>query len=241
MNKVLGVIPARFGSQRFPGKPLARILGKPMIQWVYERAKTSSLCNRLIIATDDQRIIDSARKFGAEACQTSASHSSGTERVAEVAKRMDYPFVLNIQSDEPLLEGDMLDNLIRGLTEDNVYYVTLASVCQNKKEFQDPNVVKVIFDHEGYALYFSRAPVPFRSSSFFWRHIGIYGYRKKFLRKFSSMAPTFLEKQEKLEQLRALEHGYRLKVIKTSHQTLSVDTPQDIIKVEKVLQTGSNA
>lgn len=241
MKKVLGVIPARFHSQRFPGKPLANILGKPMIQWVYEGAKTSSLCRRLIIATDDKRIAEAAQKFGAETCLTSPSHSSGTERVAEVAEQMDYSYILNIQGDEPLLKGEILDSLIEGLAENDIYYATLAAPCRDKDDFLNPNTVKVVLDHEGYALYFSRAPVPFNSSSFFWRHIGIYGYRREFLLKFSRTEPSFLEKKENLEQLRALENGYRLKIIKTSYRTLSVDTPQDIIKVEKILKQESNA
>jgi 3-deoxy-manno-octulosonate cytidylyltransferase (CMP-KDO synthetase) len=235
-----GIIPARYCSSRFPGKPLAPLLGKPMIQWVYERALQATLLEEIIIATDDRRIFDAARSFGAEARMTSGGHRSGTERAAEVAASLNTPLIVNIQGDEPLLEGTMIDKLIESLQEETIPMATLALKVYEMDKIFDRNLVKVVKDSEGFALYFSRSPIPNMAKDYFWLHIGIYGYQRDFLREFPSLQATRLEKTEKLEQLRALENGFRIKVVETECVTLSVDTPTDIIKVEKFLMKQKN-
>jgi 3-deoxy-manno-octulosonate cytidylyltransferase (CMP-KDO synthetase) len=236
LKKALGVIPVRFQSSRFPGKPLAPILGKPMIQWVFEGAKKAELLERVIIATDNDRIFWTAEKIGAEVMMTSAEHLSGTERVAEVAAKVEAPIVINIQGDEPLVEGKMLDSLVRALQDESIPMATLMAKVYDFGQFEESHVVKVISDRNGYALYFSRAPLPYQTVDFFYQHIGIYGYQRDFLLNFHRLGPSRLEKVEKLEQLRVLENGLRVKMIEIPIATLSVDTPHDIIKVEKFLK-----
>lgn len=236
MESAIGIIPARHASQRFPGKPLALILGRPMIQWVYERACSSNLLSRIIIATDDDRILQAARSFGADVRMTSSRHTSGTERVAEAVSDLDASIIINIQGDEPLIRGEMLDSLVSSLRESESPMATLAARSEDPALFQDENVVKVVVDRNGYALYFSRSPIPAGFSGYFWRHIGLYGYRRNFLLRFSSLSASPLERQERLEQLRALEHGHRIKIIESRFDSLSVDTPKDIIKVENYLK-----
>jgi len=236
----IGVIPARYSSQRFPGKPLALIHGKPMIQIVYEQAKKASLCQRIIIATDDERIFHAAQAFGADVWMTSSQHNSGTERVAEIAEKIQCPIIINIQGDEPLLQGQMIDNLIIALQDENIAVATLAAKIKDFALINDKNIVKVVTDKNGFALYFSRSPLPFQSTDYFLQHIGIYGYQRDFLLKFGQLPESRLEKTEKLEQLRVLENGYKIKVVETPFKTLSVDSPQDIIKVEDILKTASN-
>ncbi|MFA9452846.1 MAG: 3-deoxy-manno-octulosonate cytidylyltransferase [Candidatus Aminicenantaceae bacterium] len=240
MREALGVIPARFGAQRFPGKPLAPILGRPMVQWVYEGACRASRLKRLIVATDDERILQAALGFGAEACMTSPDAASGTERVAEVAARYDLPIVINIQGDEPLLRGETIDSLVEVLQDEAVPMATLARRETDLSRIADPNVVKLVRDAQGFALYFSRSPLPYQALDFFWEHTGIYGYQQEFLQRFRGLPASRLEQAEKLEQLRALEHGFRIKVLETPHSTLSVDTPGDIIKVEARLKDTSD-
>jgi len=235
-----GVIPARYYSSRFEGKPLAKIAGKPMIQRVYERAQTAKYLDRLIVATDDERISQAAKDFGAEVQMTSPRHNSGTERTAEVAKKIRAPIIINIQGDEPLLEGKMIDDLIESLQDDTIPMATLITRVKDLGLLHDINIVKVIRDKEGFALYFSRSPLPFKAPDYFLQHIGIYGYQKEFLLKFSKLPPSRLERIENLEQLRALEYGYKIRVIETQSLTLSVDTPQDIIKVENLLKKGKD-
>jgi len=236
LRKAAGIIPARYQSSRFPGKPLASILGKPLIQRVYEGAKKAKSLERLIIATDDDRIFNAAKKFGAEVVMTSASHASGTDRVAEVAKRINSPLIINIQGDEPLIEAGMIDGLVAALQDDGVPMASLMARVKNLGLIKDPHIVKVVVDKEGWALYFSRQPIPSAAQDFFFLHIGIYGFRREFLLKFSRLEPTRLEICEKLEQLRAMENGYRIKMIEIPRSTLRVDTPQDIIRVEKFLR-----
>jgi len=231
-----GVIPARYNSRRFPGKPLALIQGKPMIQRVYERTRTAKLLDRLIIATDDERIFQATKDFGAEVQMTSPLHSSGTERVAEVAKEIKTSIVINIQGDEPLLRGEMIDDLVKALQDETIPMATLAAKEKDLDLLYENNIIKVAADIEGFALYFSRSPLPFQASDYFLQHIGIYGYQKEFLLALSKMQPSRLEKAENLEQLRALENGYKIKIIETQFSTLSVDSPQDIIKVENLLK-----
>jgi len=236
LRSATGIIPARYSSQRFPGKPLALILGKPMIQRVYERTQTAKQLDRIIIATDDERILQAAESFGAEAWMTSPLHNSGTERTAEIASKIDSPIIINIQSDEPLIKGEMIDHLVLALQDKTIPMATLAVKVEDLSLLNDRNIVKVVSDNNGYALYFSRSPLPFQPFDFFWQHIGIYGFQRDFLLKFLKMPISRLEKTEKLEQLRVLENGYKIKVLETPFSTLSVDSSQDIIKVEKFLK-----
>lgn len=239
MKKATGVIPVRYQSERFPGKPLALIKGRPMIQRVYESAAKATLLERLIIATDDKRISDVANNFGAEVRMTSSSHLSGTDRVAEVAREIKTPIVINIQGDEPLLREEMIDELVQALQDEAIPMATLAARVNDINLLQDSNAVKVVIDKKGFALYFSRSPLPFLASDYFLQHIGLYGYQRDFLLAFSQMEPTRLEKIEKLEQLRALENGFMIKVIETPFLTIGVDSPQDINKVESYLKEHS--
>lgn len=216
------------------------IAGKPLIQRVYEQARKAKKLRQLIIATDDERISAAALAFGAEVQMTSPDHQSGTERVAEVAERLDTPIIINIQGDEPLLQGQMIDDLIQALQDDSVFMATLASKVTDMDRIHDQDIVKVVADKTGKALYFSRSPLPFRSADFFNQHIGIYGYQKKFLMKFRTLPVSRLEACEGLEQLRALENGYAIKIVPTLYQALSVDTPQDIMAVEKFIQKDTN-
>ncbi len=240
MATTIGVIPVRFGATRFPGKPLAPILGRPMVQWVYEGARASKLLSRVVIATDDERIASAARGFGAEAVMTSPDCPSGTDRAAEVAASSSCDFVINIQGDEPLVRGEMLDGLVRGLEEGGAPMTTLMARVESLELLNDPHIVKVVADGGGYALYFSRSPLPHGCSDYFYQHIGIYGYRRDFLLGYKDLPQSRLERAEKLEQLRALESGRRIRLIEISRPTLSVDTPADIIKVEQYLVRHSH-
>jgi 3-deoxy-manno-octulosonate cytidylyltransferase (CMP-KDO synthetase) len=240
LTPAIGIIPVRYGAQRFPGKPLASILGKPMVQHVYENARQAKLLEKLVVATDDERILLAAESFGAEACLTSSGHTSGTERVAEVAAQYDYPIVINIQGDEPLLRGESIDRLVEALQQETVPMASLVHRTSDLSRLDDPNIVKVVMDAAGYALYFSRSPIPYQASNGFWEHIGIYGYQRNFLLQFQGLPDSRLEKTEKLEQLRALENGYRIKILETAYSTLSVDVPEDIIKVENIIKNESH-
>lgn len=250
---IVAVIPARFQSTRFPGKPLALIQGKPMIQWVYERTKQSSLLDRVIVATDDERILKAVHAFGGEAEMTAANHATGTDRIAEVAGRIACDIVVNVQGDEPLIRPEMIDEAIRPLSGDpGIPMGTLAYRITDQRENGDPNVVKVVVDRNGFALYFSRAPIPWDRDR--WdqntplrdlpdsiarlKHIGLYVYRKEFLLSYAKMPSTPLENSEKLEQLRALEQGYRIRVVLTDHESFGVDIPDDLSKILKYLEEG---
>jgi 3-deoxy-manno-octulosonate cytidylyltransferase (CMP-KDO synthetase) len=240
LKDATGIIPARYGANRFPGKPLAYICGKSMIQRVYERAQGAKLLRNVIVATDDQRIFEACKAFGAEVQMTSSDHRSGTERVAEVAEGLETPIIINIQGDEPLLQGRMIDDLVKVLQDDNIPMATLAARVHDVDLVHDKDIVKVVVDKNGYALYFSRSPLPFQPTDHFWKHIGIYGYQRHFLMEFRQMPVSQLESCERLEQLRALENGFKIKVIHTDSPTLSVDTPEDIIKVEIFLETRTD-
>ncbi len=207
-----------------------------MIQWVYERARKSTLLQTLIIATDDRRIVEACQEFGADVRLTSSRHISGTERVAEVAESLRSRYIINIQGDEPLVRPEMIDALITAMQDEETPVATLAIKIDDLSLIEDPNIVKVVSDNWGYALYFSRSPLPFQSSDYFYQHIGIYAYRRDFLLDMCRWPPSRLELEEKLEQLRILENGHRIKVVFTHFSTLSVDTPQDIIKVENCLK-----
>lgn len=239
-GQALGVIPARYGATRFPGKPLATLCGKPMIQCVYERAKQATLLDRIIIATDDERIAAAVRQCGGEAVMTPSALPSGTDRVAAVARDLAFEVIVNIQGDEPLMEPAMIDQVVQALTDDP--QLPIATLCKRLTAAEDianPNVVKVARDARDRALYFSRSPIPFKRGTVqptYWKHLGIYGYRKASLLQFVACPPTPLEQAEQLEQLRALEHGMRIGVFETAHDTIAVDTPEDLRKVEERLQ-----
>lgn len=207
-----------------------------MLQWVYEQAQSAALLERIIIATDDQRILEAGASFGAESVMTSAQHQSGTERAAEVAAKINIPIVINIQGDEPLIQGEMIDSLVKVLQEESINMATLACKNTNLSQHSERNIVKVVADKQGFALYFSRSPIPLQPSDFFWHHIGLYGYQRDFLLRFKDLSFSRLENIEKLEQLRALENGFRIRVVETPYSTLSVDTPEDIIRVENKIK-----
>ncbi|MDD8025206.1 MAG: 3-deoxy-manno-octulosonate cytidylyltransferase [Acidobacteriota bacterium] len=235
-NVAIGVIPVRFGSIRFPGKPLAPILGKPMVQWVYEGAARAVRLERVIVATDDKRIYEAARSFGAEAAMTSPDCASGTDRAAEVAARTDALVFVNIQGDEPLIEGDMLDSLVDAVESGGADMASLMIRESDPALLADPNAVKVVVNRRGDALYFSRSPLRSDVSDYFYRHIGIYAFRRDVLLGYGTLPASRLEKAERLEQLRALDNGLRVRMIETSRPTLSVDVPEDIIKAENHLR-----
>jgi 3-deoxy-manno-octulosonate cytidylyltransferase (CMP-KDO synthetase) len=244
MADAVGIIPARYDAKRLPGKPLALIQDRPMIQHVYERAAKAASLQRLVVATDDSRIQQAIARFGGEVLMTSGDHKSGTDRVAEAARHLmlsDHAIVVNIQGDEPLLRTEMIDSLVDTLKAKNdVDMATLAHPGTGSNDFHDPAVVKVVLDSEGRALYFSRAPIPTpseaSSASQYYKHLGFYGFRNGFLQKFTTFSPGVLERQEKLEQLRALEHGFRISVVITPHDSVSVDTPEDLARVRKIME-----
>jgi 3-deoxy-manno-octulosonate cytidylyltransferase (CMP-KDO synthetase) len=238
-GSAVGVIPVRYGSTRFPGKPLAPILGRPMIQWVYQGAARAARLARVVVATDDVRILEAARGFGAEAVMTSAGCASGTDRAAEVAARCDAAIIVDIQGDEPLIEGDMLDPLVEAIEAGDADMASLMIRESDPALLADPNVVKAVVDRRGFALYFSRAPLRSDISDSFYRHIGIYAFRREALLGYGALPPSRLERAERLEQLRALDNGLRIRMIETTRATLSVDVPADIIKVENRLRRSS--
>ena len=239
--KVLGIIPARYGSTRLEGKPLKDICGAPMIQHVYERASQASLVDELVVATDDLRIVEAVEHFGGKARLTSAAHKTGTDRIEEVARRFDAEVVINIQGDEPLLDPRMIDELARPMVEDpSIPAGTLCAPIREKEKLDNPNVVKVVFDRKGFALYFSRSLIPYprkKDSFVAYEHIGVYAYRADFLRTYVTMPPTPPESTESLEQLRILETGYRLLVLPTRYDYLglSVDTAEDLEQVRRIV------
>ena len=232
--RVVGVIPARYASTRLPGKPLVDIMGKTMIQHVYENAARSKTLEQLIVATDDERIMAVVAGFGGRAVLTSRDHNTGTDRVAEVVRGLDVEVVVNIQGDEPFVHPGMIDEVVQPLLDDpDLPMCTSMHEITDKEDFDNPNVVKTVVDLAGNALYFSRSLVPYPRKSEGHRafeHIGMYAYRKDFLLKYAGLPQTPLEKLESLEQLRVLEHGYRLRVVETRQDyiPLSVDTPEDL-------------
>lgn len=244
-DKVAVVIPARYASTRLPAKPLHPIAGKPLIQHVWERCMQARGITTVIVATDDLRIAETAFNFGAEVAMTSPRHRSGTDRVAEVAKRLrGYSHIINVQGDEPLIEPALVAKLARLLRADRrITMITAASLLIGEQEIANPNVVKVVIDRNGDALYFSRSAIPFvrdrdvRPS--FYRHQGLYGYTTRLLLDFVKWPPTPLERAESLEQLRALEHGVKIRVVLARETAVSVDTPEDVVQVERLLSASS--
>ena len=246
-GRVVAVIPARYASSRFPGKPLVSLAGKPMIQWVYERARQAETVDEAVVATDHTGIRDAVEAFGGKAVMTSPDHASGTDRVAEAVSGIDGDLVVNVQGDEPLLPSDVIDTLVGAMRTTGAEMGTVAvPIGINSKEFFDPNVVKTILDDQGFALYFSRLPIPFcREGGVpvepLW-HWGLYAYRRKFLAQFVRWPQGRLEQCEKLEQLRALEHGARIRVIVHSgDQSVGVDVPEDVAEVEALLRERGDA
>jgi 3-deoxy-manno-octulosonate cytidylyltransferase (CMP-KDO synthetase) len=236
-RRILGVIPARFASTRFPGKPLARIAGKPMLQHVFERAGRSLSLDAVVIATDDERIREEAARFGASVRMTRPDHLSGTDRVAEAAAADPAGIVVNIQGDEPLIEPAAIDAAAHALLDDDrVPMATLKKRIAHPEEYTDPNVVKVVSDGRGHALYFSRSPIPYSrgGEAEAYKHIGLYAYRREFLLGYSGLPVGPLERAERLEQLRALENGFPIRVVETAYESLGVDTPGDLVRVEKM-------
>src|SRR3989339_510576 len=239
---IVGIIPARFASSRLMGKPLADIGGKPMIQHTYNSAKKSKLLDKVIIAVDDEKVFQVVTAFGAEAYMTPKDCASGSDRIAFVAEK-----IVNIQGDEPFIKGKMIDQAIEPLWIDKkVNLSTLARRITNVEEMKSPAVVKVVFDYHNYAMYFSRSPIPFVrdartnlekvQSADIYKHIGLYVYRRETLLKFTTLKPTDLEQIEKLEQLRFLENGFKMKIVVTEYDSLSVDTPRDLELARRFLE-----
>lgn len=245
--RTIAIIPSRYGSSRFPGKPLARIVGKTMIQHVYENVKKVTNIDEVYVATDDQRIFDAVMSFGGKALMTSESHTCGTDRLAECATILnlsDEDLILNIQGDEPMIRQEMIKDLISCFESSDVYMGTLKKEITESGELDNPNVVKVICDCNDNAIYFSRYCLPYERNSGIckhYKHIGAYGYKKKFLMVFSSMPKTLLEKTESLEQLRVIENGFKIKVKETVYQTVGVDTPGQLREVETLMLNSKNA
>ncbi|BAT89529.1 hypothetical protein LR48_Vigan08g017400 [Vigna angularis] len=243
-SRVLAIIPARYASSRFPGKPLVQILGKPMIQRTWERAKLAATLDHVVVATDDEKIADCCRQFGADVIMTSESCKNGTERCNEALQKLgkNYDIVVNIQGDEPLIEPEIIDGVVKALqaAPDAVFSTAVTSL--KPEDSHDPNRVKCVIDNRGYAIYFSRGLIPFNKSGKvnqqfpYLLHLGIQSYDVKFLRIYPDLQPTPLQLEEDLEQLKVLENGYKMKVIKVNHEAHGVDTPEDVGKIESLMR-----
>ena len=245
--KTIAIIPSRYGSTRFPGKPLALIKGKPMIQWVVENVSKTEKVDDVYVATDDKRIFDVVNGFGGKALMTSDKHTCGTDRLAECAQILnldDEDIILNIQGDEPTFRKEMVEDLISVFDDESVYFGTLKVEIKNEEELNNPNCVKVINDLKGDAIYFSRYTIPYvrdeknKDIVKHYKHIGAYGYKKWFLMKYSGMAKSSLEISESLEQLRAIENGYKIRVKVTEYETVGVDTPDQIYLAEEFMENN---
>jgi 3-deoxy-manno-octulosonate cytidylyltransferase (CMP-KDO synthetase) len=243
IKTVLAVVPARHASVRFPGKPLAQIAGKSMIQHVVERLGNAASVSRIVVATDDERIKQAVASFGGEAILTRGDHRTGTDRVAEVAAHVPAEIYVNVQGDQPLIDPRTVDAVVQSMLEDKSMQVaTPCAAITIPNEIMDPNVVKVVRDFDGNALYFSRAPIPWvrdtgvKIDARHWKHIGVYGYRRDALLEFPTLPPGELERIEQLEQLRWLENGFHIGVVETDYNAVSVDVPADIERVERLLR-----
>lgn len=240
---VITFIPSRYDSRRFPGKPLALIAGKPLVEHAYQCAMCCPEVSDVFVVTDDERILQCVRDFGGKAIMTQEEHRTGTDRIAEASQKMNLNedhLIVNVQGDQPLFHPSAISELIAPLREDpNISMSTLKHRMTDKREIENPNRVKVVTDKEGFALFFSRSPIPFfrdsRSNMAYYKHLGFYAYRRDFLREFGSLPPGELENSEKLEQLRALEYGFKIKVVETSFDSIEVDTPADIKRVEEIM------
>ncbi|KAM0938607.1 putative 3-deoxy-manno-octulosonate cytidylyltransferase [Dioscorea sansibarensis] len=243
-SRVVGIIPARFASSRFEGKPLVKILGKPMIQRTWERAMLASTLDRVVVATDDQKIAECCRGFGADVIMTSESCRNGTERCNEAFQKLDkyYDIVVNIQGDEPLIEPEIIDGIVKALQGAPDAVFSTAVTALKPKDALDPNRVKCVVDNRGYAIYFSRGLIPYNKSGRlnpkfpYLLHLGIQSYDAKFLRTYPHLPPTPLQLEEDLEQLKVLEYGYKMKVIKVDHDAHGVDTPEDVERIEALMR-----
>ncbi len=238
--RVIGIIPARFQASRFPGKLLARLDDRTVIEHVFRRASRASRLDALFVATDDERISRAVEEFGATVIMTTSRPTTGTERVAEACRGREAEIVVNIQGDEPFLESGMIDRVVEELIRDRTLdVVTLKRRIEKTGDLHDPNLVKVVADRAGRALYFSRSPIPFPGavrSPDAYKHIGLYGYRRDFLERLVAMPPGVLEQQERLEQLRVLENGYTIKVLETDRDTIGIDTPDDLVRAREWLE-----
>lgn len=245
MTRAVAVIPARWASVRFPGKALVQVAGKPLVQHVWERARELASVERVVVATDDARIARAVEGFGGTVVMTSPACPSGTDRVAEATRDWPVDLVVNLQGDEPAFEVKALDELVRLMAEEpGIAMGTLAHPIDTPEEHQDPNAVKVVLDPSGHALYFSRAPIPYARRGGVvtpLRHLGIYVFRHAFLQRFARLAPTPLEQAEGLEQLRAIEHGARIRVLLTPHRSIGVDTPGDVERLVAYLEGREGA
>ncbi len=248
---VVGVIPSRYASQRLPAKPLVDLDGKPMVQRVYEQVKKSRLLDRVVVATDDSRIADAVHRFNGDVIMTSRGIASGSDRVAAVAMQVAGDIFVNIQGDEPLIAPEMIDQGIQLVLDDPAASVgTLVKQISSPEELLNPNIVKVVFDHKGYALYFSRSIIPYVREEAderkwlevhtFYKHIGLYIYRRTFLLQYAQLPDSPLEQAEKLEQLRILEAGYKIKIGRTTHASIPIDTPEDVARVIATLRQTSS-
>lgn len=255
--RVVAIIPARFGSTRLPGKPLANIGGKPMIQHVYQSVSKARL-DRVIVATDDRRIEAAVQSFGGEVMMTSPKHASGTDRLAEVARKIEADLLVNVQGDLPFIHAATITRAVKPLRQNRAVLMgTVCTAIYDEADWHNPNIVKVLADRAGFAMYFTRAPIPYvrngavdprrrklssRSRRRLWgyRHLGLYVYRRDFLLKFARLRPTALERIESLEQLRALENGYRIYVVEVDERSVEVDTPEDLTRAESYLQRQLN-
>ena len=241
--KVIVVIPSRYASTRLPGKPLVQLAGKPMVQHVYERAKRAQTVHRVIVATDDQRIMDAVAAFGGEARMTRTDHRTGTERIAEVAVHEPGDVFVNVQGDEPLIDPVAIDTAVGALLEEPQAQIsTVATPIRHAGDIMDPNVVKTVLDFDGNALYFSRAPIPWIRDTQqkvhvkYWKHLGLYVFQREALLEFPTLPQGELERIEQLEQLRWLENGWKIRVAEVAHDAVSVDVPEDVARVEKLMQ-----
>ena len=245
---VVVVIPARYASTRLPGKPLVPLAGKPMIQHVYERAKQAETVHEVLVATDDQRILDTVQSFGGRVRMTRADHRTGTERIAEVAVHEPGDIFVNVQGDEPLIDPLAIDAAVGALLEEPPAQIsTVATPIRHAGDIMDPNVVKTVLDFDDNALYFSRAPIPWirdtqqKHSIKYWKHLGLYVFQREALLEYPTLPQGELEKIEQLEQLRWLENGWRIRVAEVPHDAVSVDVPDDVARVEKLLKEEKRA
>lgn len=240
--KILCVIPARYASTRLPGKPLADIVGKPMIQHVYERSAQATIPQQVVVATDDEKVFQAVQQFGGKVVMTSSEHQTGTDRLAEVAsKYAEVDVIINVQGDEPLIDPKVIDELAQEFLNDTALQMASVMSIMDTEDYQNPNAVKVVTDLNNNALYFSRSLLPYprvAGKANVYKHIGIYAYKKDFLLKFAKLEPTPLEQSESLEQLRALENGYKIKMIKTKSKFIGVDSIEDLQTVNELLNRG---
>ncbi|MCK5580542.1 MAG: 3-deoxy-manno-octulosonate cytidylyltransferase [Candidatus Omnitrophica bacterium] len=245
---IIAAIPARWASTRFEGKVLADLNGKPMIQHVWEQAKKANLLDDVFILCDDERVFDAAQGFGANVLMTSTGHASGTDRIAKALRHASAKIVVNIQGDEPLIDPQVIDALAQGLVDDkDASMATVVKLLESREDLDNPNVVKVVVDQNKNALYFSRSPIPFNrdkkdfSEVICYKHLGLYAYRKEFLDVWKDLPESILEQTEKLEQLRVLEAGYKIKTVLTEHETIGVDSPEDLERVAQLVKREKDA